>query len=383
MKTNWQTKKLGEVCDLIKGRKPHVFVSKSDKPYLTARVVRKTEAPKFAPENCSSSVWVKKEDIIIMDGSNSGEMFTGLEGSLSSTMGIVKYSKGLLAPKYLLHFLITHRENFTKLRTGAAIPHLNKEEFENLEIPLPSLSEQHCIVKILDGVFEKMVKAKENVEKNLQNSKELFESYLQSIFVNPGKNWGKKTLKEISLEFGRGKSRHRPRNDKKLYGGKYPFIQTGDIRNQDHLIKEYSQTYNEAGLIQSKLWPKGTICITIAANIAETGILDFDACFPDSIIGIVANPKITEINFVEYLLQSFKVLIQAKGKGSAQKNINLATFENELFPFPSLTEQKAIVKKLDALSAGTKKLETTYKQKLADLEELKKSVLRKAFSGGL
>ncbi len=85
----------------------------------------------------------------------------------------------------------------------------------------------------------------------------------------------------------------------RLYNGEYPFIQTGDVRNSDHLITSYSQTYNEAGLAQSKLWPKGTLCITIAANIAETGILDFDACFPDSVIGVVANENLTSNKFLE------------------------------------------------------------------------------------
>ena len=186
---NWQTKKLGEVCELMKGKKPKAFVPKSSMPYLTAKVIRKTEFPKYATENDPFSVRVKKEDIvIIMDGSNSGEMFTGIEGALASTMGIVKYPKDLLTPKYLLHFLITHRENFTKSRTGAAIPHLNKEAFENLEIPLPPLPEQKRIVKILDDVFGKTAKARENAEKNLQNSRELFESYLENVFAHPGKD---------------------------------------------------------------------------------------------------------------------------------------------------------------------------------------------------
>lgn len=92
----------------------------------------------------------------------------------------------------------------------------------------------------------------------------------------------------------------------------YPFIQTGDIRNSNHYITEYSQTYNEIGLAQSKLWTKGTICITIAANIAETGILGFDACFPDSVIGMTVNHELAETNYVEYLLQSFKGRLQAK-----------------------------------------------------------------------
>ena len=167
------------------------------------------------------------------------------------------------------------------------------------------------------------------------------------------------------------------------YGGKYPFIQTGDVRNAGHFITEFSQTYSDVGLDQSKLWPKGTICITIAANIAETGILGFDACFPDSVIGVVPNPAEAEIGFVEYLLQSFKARIQAMGQGSAQANINMGTFEHEQFPFPGVAEQRKIVVQLDDLSEQTQRLESIYQQKLAALDELKKSLLHHAFSGKL
>jgi type I restriction enzyme S subunit len=160
-------------------------------------------------------------------------------------------------------------------------------------------------------------------------------------------------------------------------------VQTGDIRNVDHIIAEYSQTYSEAGLAQSKLWPKGTICITIAANIAETAILGFDACFPDSVIGVVANPKEADVDFVEYLLQSFKVRLQAMGKGSAQANINMGTFENERFPFPPIAEQKQIVSTLNDLREETQRLAALYERKLAALEALKKSLLHQAFTGNL
>ena len=192
-----------------------------------------------------------------------------------------------------------------------------------------------------------------------------------------------KTLPQISRTFGRGKSKYRPRNYEKLYGGKYHFIQTGDIRNCNHYITEYTQTYSELGLAQSKLWKAGTICITIAANIAETGVLTFDACFPDSVIGLEVNEKLADRNFVEYLLHFFKARIQALGKGSAQANINLGTFENELFPFPSLEEQKVIVKKLSVLSLEINKLQRISQTKITDLEELKKSILQKAFAGEL
>jgi type I restriction enzyme S subunit len=190
-------------------------------------------------------------------------------------------------------------------------------------------------------------------------------------------------LDEIAKVFGRGKSRHRPRNEPSLYGGKYPFIQTGDVRNAGHIIESYTQTYSELGLAQSKLWPAGTVCITIAANIAETAILGFDACVPDSIIGVVVDDAKAENKFLLYLLKSFKAHLQAQGKGSAQDNINVGTFENETFPFPTVSVQRAIVATLNSLADETQRLESLYQRKLAALDELKKSLLHRAFSGQL
>ena len=120
---------------------------------------------------------------------------------------------------------------------------------------------------------------------------------------------------------------------------------------------------------------------SIAANIAETGILGFDACFPDSVIGVVPNPNEAEVGYVEYVLQSFKARLQALGQGSAQANINMGTFENERFPFPKVEEQRGIVAKLDALSQESQRLESMYRQKLSALDDLKKSLLHQAFSG--
>lgn len=175
------------------------------------------------------------------------------------------------------------------------------------DILVPSLPEQKRVVAILDEAFARIDAAIANTEKNLANAREVFESYLNDVLTKKGEGWEEKTLKDISIDFGRGKSKHRPRNDPRLYGGEYPFIQTGDVRNSDHVIMTSTQNYNEFGLFQSKLWPKGTICITIAANIAETGILNFDACFPDSIIGIVVDPDKSSNDYVEYLLQSVKL----------------------------------------------------------------------------
>ena len=123
--------------------------------------------------------------------------------------------------------------------------------------------------------------------------------------------------------------------------------------------------------------------MTIAANIAETGILTFDACFPDSVIGIVVDPDKTTNDFVEYALQSVRAQLKAKGKGSAQDNINLATFENLLIPFPPLEEQERIVTRLNSISQCVEALESSYNQKLTALADLKQSILQRAFAGDL
>jgi len=267
--------------------------------------------------------------------------------------------------------------------TGTAIKNVGPSHLKKITISYPPLPEQKCIVAKLDQAFEAIDKAKANVERNLQNAKDLFQSELNRIFSQKGDGWVEMTLVDVAREFGRGKSKHRPRNDKSLYNGGYPFVQTGDVRNAHKIILDHSQTYNEKGLAQSKLWEENTVCITIAANIAETAILNFKACFPDSIIGFIANPKISDNHYVYYVLQHFKEELKKLGKGSAQDNINLGTFENHTFPFPDVKTQQLIVANLDTLDEKVIRLESRYADELISLDELKKSILQKAFNGEL
>ncbi|NHM04090.1 restriction endonuclease subunit S [Flavobacterium celericrescens] len=161
-------------------------------------------------------------------------------------------------------------------------------------------------------------------------------------------NWKTYKLSDIGT-IARGKSKHRPRDASHLYGGEFPFIQTGDVKVANHRLNCHSQTYSDAGLAQSKLWPKDTMCITIAANIAETAILNYPACFPDSIIGFIADKEKCDIDFVEYLMQHFKKEVQSHSIGSVQDNINLGTFERLNFLIPPLQEQKSIASILSAI----------------------------------
>ena len=191
--------------------------------------------------------------------------------------------------------------------------------------------------------------------------------------------WGK--LSDLG-ELARGKSKHRPRNDKKLFGGKYPFIQTGEVRAANRIIKKYEQTYSEFGLEQSKLWQKGTLCITIAANIAETAFLGFDACFPDSIVGFSASKAVLP-EYIELFIKSARTKIESYAPATAQKNINLNTLENLIVPYCSLTEQTQVVAILESKLTACDQLAAELAKQLKQAELLKQAVLKAAFSGSL
>ena len=155
------------------------------------------------------------------------------------------------------------------------------------------------------------------------------------------KEWKEYSLEELG-QFSRGKSKHRPRDDKSLFGGKYTFIQTGDIKQANLWVNSFSKTYNEKGLEQSKLWGKDTLCITIAANIAETAILKFDACFPDSVVGFVSDKNKSNVYFMHYLFCFIKQKIQRATSGSVQDNINLEFLKKLRLNIPPLEKQEKI-----------------------------------------
>lgn len=387
MKAGWQKLKLRDVCELINGRaysKPELL---SEGKYRVLRVGNffTSDSWYYSDLELDDRKYCDSGDLLYAWSASFGPRIWKAEKVIFHYhIWKVAHNLDLIDQKFLFNFFLWDMEKIKKDQgTGTTMIHVSKGSMEDRDILVPPILEQKRIVTILDEAFAGIATARANAEQNLKNAHDLFESYLQSVFTQCGEGWRQKTLSEIATTFGRGKSRHRPRNEPLLYGGPYPFIQTGDIRNSDHFITDYSQTYSEAGLAQSKLWPAGTICITIAANIAETGILAFDACFPDSVIGVIANPDEADVDYIEYLLQSFKSRIQSLGKGSAQTNINMGTFENERFPFPSIIEQKQIVARLDAIAEETQRLEAIYQQKITALDELKKALLHKAFSGAL
>ena len=224
---------------------------------------------------------------VVKDGAGIGR--TTLNPGKSSVIGTMQYllPRNNVLPEYL--YYVVNYLHLEKYYTGATIPHIYFKDYKNEEFNLVSLENQKVIVDVL-GKCESVIESRKRELRLLDN---LIKARFVEMFGDPVSNSHRlpeATLPELG-EFGRGISKHRPRNDPKLLGGEYPLIQTGDVAAANLYITSYDSTYSELGLKQSKMWDKGTLCITIAANIAKTAILDFDACFPDSVVGFTANKK--------------------------------------------------------------------------------------------
>ena len=186
--------------------------------------------------------------------------------------------------------------------------------------------------------------------------------------------WKKVSLSEMG-NVSRGKSKHRPRNDTRLYGGRYPFIQTGDIGAAGLYVTDYSQTYNEEGLAQSKLWEKNTLCITIAANIADTALLAFPACFPDSIMGFVPHKDVANVKYVKYCFDILKKDCQQISQGTAQDNLSWKKLSTIKFPCPPLEVQNRIATILSRYDS----LIENYQKQIKLLEEAAQRLYKEWF----
>lgn len=318
--------------------------------------------------------------------------------------------------------------------SATTIPIVNKGKFQQARFPLAPLDEQREIVAELEKQFSRLDEAVANLQRvkaNLKRYKasvlkaavegrlveteatlsrregrtyETGEQVLQRIlaerrakWIGKGKyrepiaplteelpelpeGWTWATMPQLG-ELNRGKSKHRPRDDQALYGGPYPFIQTGDVRRSDGSITGFTQTYSELGLSQSRLWPPGTLCITIAANIAETGILKMKACFPDSVVGFIPQQGSPTVEYVECFIRTARDQLDRFASATAQKNINLEVLEAVAIPVPPLAEQARIVAEVDRHLSIIREVEAEVDANLQRAQALRQATLARAFSG--
>ena len=272
------------------------------------------------------------------------------EVSFNQDIKAITPKNGSLLPAFLFWMLKGQEAQILRIgvKKGATVHSLSNGFLESLRFPLPPLDEQRRIVGLLDRAAEIRRRADAARAKARAIIPALFLDTFGDPATNP-KGWPVKTLGNLG-ELDRGRSRHRPRNAPELYGGPYPFVQTGDVANSKGRIRRHEQSYSEAGLAQSKIWPSGTLCITIAANIGKTGILEFDACFPDSVVGFKPWSEVTS-EFIQASLDFMQAEIEARAPQAAQKNINLQVLRGLEMICPPLGLQIAFAEQVHRLES--------------------------------
>jgi type I restriction enzyme S subunit len=370
--------KLGSIVKIFKGKKISNVLTINDinaKRYLQIDDLRDNAIPKYCLD--SKGVEVEEKDIVIAwDGANAGTVSFGLKGYAGSTLAVLRLTNDQFYTPFIGRFLQSKFNYIRENCTGATIPHVSKNILESIEIPYRPLVEQKRIAAILDMA--------DAVRRKRQETIRLLDEFLRSVFlemfgdpVRNEKGWEELKLSKVG-EINRGVSKHRPRNAPELLGGNYPLIQTGDVANSGLYIREFNQTYSEAGLKQSKMWKKGTLCITIAANIAKASILAFDACFPDSVVGFNANEKTNNI-FIYYWFKFFQKIIEANAPESAQKNINLSILNNLSVIVPPIKLQNEFAQIVEK----TEQKKLLLEKSLTEMENSFNSMMQKAFRGEL
>lgn len=341
----------------------------------------KTDNPVFA--NAKGLLRIESNDILfVLDGSP-GLVAKGYTGAISSGIRLIKLKNPNSTEDFLFYALQSPKVQLTieAYTTGSTILHAGRA-LQFIRIDLPSLPEQKKIAAILSSVDKAIEKTKAVIEQ----TKVVKKCLLQELFTRgiPGrhKRFKKTSVGEIPeawevvklekvAKVERGKFQHRPRNEPRFYGGRYPFVQTGDVTNSDGRIRSYSQTLNDEGLAISKLFSKGTILFTIAANIGETAIAEFALAFPDSLIGIIAKDSLNT-KFLEYYLRTRKADFNRLATESTQKNINLGILLPYPVVVPSKEEQNIIADFLENIDEK----ERTENKCLEGFQNLKKALMQ-------
>lgn len=293
---------------------------------------------------------------------------------------IIRPNCGLHDTCWLMHCLNspTCRNQISGFATGTTRSRVSRSNLGKIKIPLPPLEEQQRIADILDRA--EALRAKRRAA--LAQLDELTQSIFLDLFGNPlenNKDWPLVQLGSIAC-VERGKFTPRPRNDPNYYGGKFPFIQTGDISNSSGRVRSWNQTLNEKGIQVSRSFPPGTVVIAIVgATIGITAILDIEVYCPDSVVGIQVNPDKVLAEYIERVLRFWRPIFISQAPETARANINLETLRPLKIPIPPLHLQHKFTQHVEAIE----RLKTAHKSSLAELDELFASFQYRAFRGEL
>jgi type I restriction enzyme S subunit len=396
MKKEWQTRKLGEICDIERGGSPRPiqnFITSDPKGINWVKIGDATASGKYIylteekirPEGVKRSRMVYEGDFILSNSMSFGRPYImKTTGCIHDGWLVLHQPK--VDPDYLYYVLSSDLvfSQFDRLAAGSTVRNLNIGLAKSVEIPYPPLPEQKRIVGILDEAFDGIATAKANAEKNLQNARALFDSHLQSVFTQHGEDWVDTTIgQNIHFIDYRGKTPKKTERGLRLITAKN--VKMGYLQETP---KEFIAPASYDAWMTRGIPRMGDVLFTTEAPLANVAQLDTDekVAFAQRIIIMQADKGKLDSTFLKYLLLSGPVQqrIRGKGTGATVQGIKASLLRLIEISFPTeVSLQRRLVAKLDAISAETQRLESIYQQKLAALEALKKSLLHQAFSGQL
>jgi type I restriction enzyme, S subunit len=378
MRAAWEEKALGDICDVLDSKR--IPITKRDRisgpyPYYGATGIL---------DYVHEYIFNEKLILIGEDGAKwgAGEKTAFIaEGKfwVNNHAHVIRPDRSIVIDNWIVYWL-----NFCNLlgfTTGLTVPKLNQKNLRKIIIPLPPLPEQERIVEILNEAFTAIATSKSNAEKNLANAKELFESYLQGVFADPGDDWEEKALGEIC------DVRDGTHDSPKFHETGYPFITSKNLKNGKlnfNKIKYISQEdYNHFNK-RSKVH-KGDILFAMIGTLGNPVVVEIDPIFAIKNVGLIKVPDNQSNYFIRYFLSSDGAYksYHKNARGVTQKFMGLGNLRKFKVPVPPIKDQNKIVVKLDAFFSKTNNLEALYSNKISDLDELKQSLLQKAFTGEL
>lgn len=378
---NWRTIRAKEALEILSGYAFKSTLFNEDgkgTPIIRIRDVGQKEAKTFFDGSFEQKYLINKGSLLVsMDGEFRLAEWKGRPSLLNQRVCKISVKENDLNEGYLKFFLPAALKDIEDKTPFVTVKHLSVKAIESIEIPLPPLP----IQKKIAAVLEKADELRRKREEQIKRLDDLLQATFLDMFGDPvtnPKGWPMRKLEKLG-QLDRGKSKHRPRNAPELLGGAHPLIQTGDVANSDCYITEYSSTYSDIGLAQSKMWNAGVLCITIAANIAKTAILSINACFPDSVVGFIPS-KETNVEFVHTWFSFFQQILEKNAPESAQKNINLAILRELNVIMPPVEMQSKFKDVFEKIQADMKMKQ---KADLALSTNLFNSLMQRAFKGEL
>ena len=377
MMAGWRTVPLGSLCDILDNKR---------KP-ITKRDRKPGEYPYYGATGIQDFVegFLFDEPLVLVgeDGAKwaSGENTAfAIDGKcwVNNHAHVLRPNRALLTDNWLIYYLV--HSDLSPFVSGLTVPKLNQGSLREIPVPFPPLLEQHRIVAILDQAFDGISTAKANAEKNLQNARALFESYLQSVFTVRGEGWVEKPLGNV-FETATGTTP--PKSNGDYYGDFMPLVKPPELC--DAPLDAAYDSLSEIGAAVARTLPEKSILVSCIGNLGKIGMNTIPVAFNQQINSILPDETqaIPEFMFFQALAPIFKEQLESQASGTTLPIVNKSKFNNVRIVLPPLSVQEAAVARLTCLREETQRLESLYQQKLTALDDLKKSLLHKAFSGAL